>query len=162
MVLVQKLPFDVRQLVEQSPSVTGQGAPVLGSKHTSVHYLSRASGALHNTVRSDRSKAAGAMPLTAEEWEELSEIRAEDVLVVGQVQHEVQALDPLSGQTLWNVTHSAWRHMPIVGVEQATEPLFDVSEGAPGCCLSSSSSGSATSAPQHCCQSEHFNVPEPC
>ena len=47
-----------------------------------------------------------------------------------QVQHGVVALDPLTGHALWNVTHAAWHHMPILGIEEASEPLLDASLGA--------------------------------
>ena len=123
---MQRLPFSVQQLVESSPSVTGEGAPVLGSKHTRVHYLDRATGALHNTL--DPSNPAGRASASAAP-EALAALRAADVLAVGRVQHTVEALNPLTGSVLWNVSHAAWALMPLAGVDVVSEPLLNVPAG---------------------------------
>lgn len=111
--------------------MTGDGAPVLGSKRTIVHYLSRSTGTVHNTF--DPGRGGVVLELSRQKWEEMSGLEVADVLAMGRIQHHVEALNPLSGQVLWNVSHAAWRHMPLPGVEVASEPLLDVSDGAHPC-----------------------------
>jgi hypothetical protein len=125
--LLQRLPFSVQELVESSPSVTGDGAPVLGSKRTLVHYLSRSTGTVHNTI--DPGRGDVILNLPQQKWEAMSGLEVADVLAMGRIKHHVEALNPLSGSVLWNVSHTAWRHMPLPGVEVASEPLLDVSDG---------------------------------
>lgn len=49
---VQKLPLTVVDLAEQSPSITGDGSPVLGERSSSVYYIHRRTGKLLSTFQS--------------------------------------------------------------------------------------------------------------
>jgi hypothetical protein len=51
-VCMQKLPLTVVDLAEQSPSITGDGSPVLGERTSSVYYLHRRTGKLLSSFQS--------------------------------------------------------------------------------------------------------------
>lgn len=52
---MQKLPLSVVDLAEQSPSITGDGSPVLGDRSSTVYYLHRRTGQLLSTFNSSPS-----------------------------------------------------------------------------------------------------------
>jgi hypothetical protein len=120
--------------------MTGHGAPILGSRHTSVHYLSRTNGHLFSEVhshprrRAAQTSSSSAVPSAEEEAEgpedEELDVDVRDILVMARVTHELEALNPVTQQVLWNVSHSAWRHTPLPGVGEMAVPLLDVSGGA--------------------------------
>jgi hypothetical protein len=141
--------------------MTGHGAPILGSRHTSVHYLSRSTGHLFSEVHSPprRRVAMTEAPTPKEAHGELEAdleaVDVRDVLVVARVTHELEALNPVTQDVLWNVSHSAWRHTPLPGIGEMAVPLLDVSGGAMLCGFVC---GTARQLLQHCQDtlSRHF------
>jgi hypothetical protein len=86
---------------------------------------------------------------------DLEAVDVRDVLVVARVTHELEALNPVTQDVLWNVSHSAWRHTPLPGIGEMAVPLLDVSGGAMLCGFVC---GTARQLLQHCQDtlSRHF------
>ena len=121
--------------MEQSPSVTGQGAPVLGSRTTSVHYLHRGTGRLFNAVRSDQPAAGDATKgeedagLSAAQEAELRSVHARDVLVMGQVRAVASKLHSLLFKSARADMLMNWAGVPA---RTALFNLIDCGTGAQG------------------------------
>lgn len=115
-------------LAEQSPSITGDGAPVLGERHSSILFLHRRTGQLLSSFHTAGiDKDAAEAPLRPEE---LQHMRASDVLAVGRVRYAVEAKHALSRETIWNVTFAHWQHIPLPGTPHDAEALMNIGEGA--------------------------------
>lgn len=151
---LQKLPLTVVDLAEQSPSITGDGSPVLGERSSSVYYIHRRTGKLLSTFQSSgasppapnlnstRPRGPRGVGLQDEgggvqdEGEEggqegasLWNMPAADVVAVGRVTYMVEAKHALTRETLWNMTFSRWQHMPLPGGEFDEASLLNVGEG---------------------------------
>lgn len=127
--LLQKLPLSVIDIAEQSPSITGDGAPVLGERHSSILFLHRRTGQLLSSFHTSRAHTDAAEPSLSPE--QLQHMRASDVLAVGRVSYAVEARHALSRETIWNVTFAHWQHIPLPGTPHTAEALMNIGEGAP-------------------------------
>jgi len=96
---VEKLPLGARDLVAASPSVSHDGAVVVGSRKASAYALDPHSGAVLHAFT----------PRTLEDddlGDVLSDVGLEDALLVGRTQYTVRSLDASTGRERWNVTFS--------------------------------------------------------
>lgn len=115
-------------LAEQSPSITGDGAPVLGERDSSIFFLHRRTGQLLSSFHTDKAhEDASPAPLDSEQ---LQHMRASDVMAVGRVSYTVEAKHALSRETIWNVTFAHWQHIPLPGTPHAEEALMNIGQGA--------------------------------
>lgn len=152
----QRLPLSIPELAEQSPTIAGNGAPVLSERRNELLYLDRSSGRLlaafpapataAGSAEAGTSAHAPAFSVPAEADESgvagaasLAGAAPRRVLAVGRVTYDVHARHPLTGEKLWSVLYSAWSHLPTPGVDADVAPLFDMATGAllfpcPGCC----------------------------
>jgi len=124
---LERLPASVQDLVAASPSITTDGAVVLGARRTVVYALNPRDGRLLRefsdspafTEQEFRAGLMGLPPVCGAapcEWERLDQGRQKEQMVVpiyvGRTEHVVRSVDKNTGLERWNVTYAKLAHLP--------------------------------------------------
>jgi len=140
---LERLPASVQELVAASPSITTDGAVVLGARRTVVYALSPRDGRLlrefsDSPAFTEQEFRAGLKGLAPADWEQLDGGRQEDrfdvPIYVGRTEHVVRSVDKETGLERWNVTYAKLAHLPpgqlFGGAFFSPEPELESEGGA--------------------------------
>ena len=117
---VEKLPFSAVDLVAASPSVSNDGAVVVGSRTSSAFALDPVTGAVLHAFTPTTAGGEEARP-----GDDLSDDvdvllggsplggKLADALLVGKTQYTVRSVDAATGLERWNVTYSELRPLRL-------------------------------------------------
>ena len=135
--VVTRLPVTARQLVDASPSMTRDGAVVVGERKSVVFALSASTGALLRTFAADGTVVHGASDdeddrdafLLGEDDREGIEPGDElrDAVFLGRTEYAVRSVDAATGLERWNVSYGELHPLtraPGTGTGTGTGTLF--------------------------------------
>ena len=120
---VTKLPVTARQLVEASPSMTKDGAVVMGTRKSTVFALDPDRGTLLRTFTTDGTVVHGGDEAFLLTGARASTPELRRAIFLGRTEYTVRSVDSATGHERWNVTYGELhplsrpeRGMPGVGV----------------------------------------------
>ena len=110
---ISKLPVTTKDLVEASPSITNDGAVIVGTRKTTVFAVDSRSGEILRTFDPDaEDDAAVEGDVLANNGEE-NNADGRTIVLLGRTDYAVKSIDAVTGKTRWNVTHGDLRTVGV-------------------------------------------------
>jgi serine/threonine-protein kinase/endoribonuclease IRE1 len=110
---ISRLPVTTRDLVEASPSVTNDGAVIVGTRKTTVFAVDAESGEIVRTFDPETGDLDDDSALRGSENDEDGENGGRTIVLLGRTDYAVKSIDAVTGKVRWNVTHGDLR--PVGG-----------------------------------------------
>ena len=110
---ISRLPVTTRDLVEASPSVTNDGAVIVGTRKTTVFAVDAESGEIVRTFDPETDDFEDESSVRGNEDGEDGENGGRTIVLLGRTDYAVKSIDAVTGKVRWNVTHGDLR--PVGG-----------------------------------------------
>ena len=110
---ISRLPVTTRDLVEASPSVTNDGAVIVGTRKTTVFAVDAESGEIVRTFDPETDDFEDESSVRGNEDGEDGENGGRTIVLLGRTDYAVKSIDAVTGKVRWNVTHGNLR--PVGG-----------------------------------------------
>ncbi len=110
---ISRLPVTTKDLVEASPSVTNDGAVIVGTRKTTVFAVDAENGEIVRTYDPETDDLEDESSVRGNDDDEEDTNGGRTIVLLGRTDYAVKSIDAVTGKVRWNVTHGDLR--PVGG-----------------------------------------------